>query len=118
MGYTCPGNTGSKIQNYCDSQDPYCCTGNDGNHHQSYGNKYGQAALTFVKSKLNQSGGGNPAPITTTQPQQPEPTANPNPGGNCAGLWGQCGGQGWSGPTCCSQGTCRASNQWYSQCLN
>ncbi|KAK0624321.1 cutinase-domain-containing protein [Immersiella caudata] len=121
VGYTCPGNTGSKIQNYCDSQDPYCCTGNDGNHHQSYGNKYGQAALTFVKSKLNQSGGGNPgapAPITTTQSQQPQPTANPNPGGNCAGLWGQCGGHGWSGPTCCSQGTCRASNQWYSQCLN
>ena len=38
-------------------------------------------------------------------------------GGSCSAMWGQCGGQGWNGPTCCSQGTCKASNQWYSQCL-
>ncbi|SPQ21404.1 67ba8c36-572c-4107-9e82-f09fb7e2eaad [Thermothielavioides terrestris] len=37
--------------------------------------------------------------------------------GTCSALWGQCGGQGWTGPTCCSQGTCKAQNQWYSQCL-
>ncbi|KAL2152762.1 hypothetical protein VTH82DRAFT_5947 [Thermothelomyces myriococcoides] len=37
--------------------------------------------------------------------------------GNCSPLYGQCGGQGWTGPTCCSQGTCRVSNEWYSQCL-
>ena len=30
---------------------------------------------------------------------------------------GQCGGQGYSGPTTCAQGTCKVSNQWYSQCL-
>ncbi|TLD11759.1 hypothetical protein PspLS_11699 [Pyricularia sp. CBS 133598] len=35
---------------------------------------------------------------------------------NCAALYGQCGGSGWSGPTCCAQGTCKAANQWYSQC--
>ncbi|KAL2132732.1 hypothetical protein VTI74DRAFT_3442 [Chaetomium olivicolor] len=39
-------------------------------------------------------------------------------GGSCAALWGQCGGQGWTGSTCCSSGTCKAQNQWYSQCLN
>lgn len=38
----------------------------------------------------------------------------PNP--SCAPIWGQCGGQGWTGPTCCASGTCTASNQWYSQC--
>jgi hypothetical protein len=38
-------------------------------------------------------------------------------GGSCAPLYGQCGGTGWSGPTCCSGGTCKSSNQWYSQCL-
>ncbi|GAB1315267.1 Endo-1,4-beta-xylanase [Madurella fahalii] len=39
-------------------------------------------------------------------------------GGNCAARWGQCGGQGWNGPTCCQSGsTCQAANQWYSQCL-
>ncbi|PKS12360.1 hypothetical protein jhhlp_001660, partial [Lomentospora prolificans] len=36
----------------------------------------------------------------------------------CAAKWGQCGGQGWTGATCCVSGsTCQASNQWYSQCL-
>lgn len=32
--------------------------------------------------------------------------------------WGQCGGQGWTGPTVCqSPYTCTYVNQWYSQCL-
>lgn len=35
----------------------------------------------------------------------------------CSGMWGQCGGMGWNGPTCCSQGTCQEQNPWYSQCL-
>ncbi|KAK4657550.1 hypothetical protein QC762_213730 [Podospora pseudocomata] len=64
------------------------------------------------------SGGAQPQP-------QPQPSPNPNPGNggggggsNCAARWGQCGGQGWNGPTCCESGTtCRSSNQWYSQCL-
>ena len=30
--------------------------------------------------------------------------------------WGQCGGQGWTGPTSCVAGsTCTFSNDWYSQ---
>ncbi|KAG8823585.1 hypothetical protein FRC19_003497, partial [Serendipita sp. 401] len=37
--------------------------------------------------------------------------------GGGAPLYGQCGGQGWTGPTTCAQGTCKVSNQWYSQCL-
>jgi hypothetical protein len=33
-------------------------------------------------------------------------------------LWGQCGGNGWTGPTTCASGsTCTFSNPWYSQCL-
>ncbi|KAL2754171.1 glycoside hydrolase family 6 protein [Sodiomyces alcalophilus JCM 7366] len=37
---------------------------------------------------------------------------------NCASLWGQCAGNGWSGPTCCESGsTCTYQNDWYSQCL-
>ncbi|KAJ7074840.1 glycoside hydrolase [Mycena belliarum] len=32
--------------------------------------------------------------------------------------WGQCGGQGWTGPTTCVAGTvCTFSNDFYSQCL-
>jgi len=37
---------------------------------------------------------------------------------NCSPLYGQCGGQTWNGPTCCTQGTCKVANEWYSQCLN
>ncbi|CAH0047691.1 unnamed protein product [Clonostachys solani] len=51
---------------------------------------------------------------TTTSAAQAQPTAT---GTNCAGIWGQCGGEGWTGATCCSQGTCTSSNQWYSQCI-
>jgi len=32
-------------------------------------------------------------------------------------LYGQCGGQGWTGATTCSQGVCTYSNPYYSQCL-
>ncbi|EPS43164.1 hypothetical protein H072_2960 [Dactylellina haptotyla CBS 200.50] len=38
-------------------------------------------------------------------------------GGGCSAMWGQCGGIGWTGPTCCSSGTCKSSNAYYSQCL-
>lgn len=32
--------------------------------------------------------------------------------------YGQCGGQGWTGPTVCVSGsTCVLNNAWYSQCL-
>ncbi|KAF9452397.1 carbohydrate-binding module family 1 protein [Macrolepiota fuliginosa MF-IS2] len=32
--------------------------------------------------------------------------------------WGQCGGQGWSGPTTCVSGyTCTYNNTYHSQCL-
>ncbi|KAH7322692.1 endo-1,4-beta-glucanase precursor [Stachybotrys elegans] len=35
-----------------------------------------------------------------------------------APAWGQCGGEGWTGPTTCVSGyVCTASNQWYSQCI-
>lgn len=113
----CPN--ASKIQSYCDSADPYCCTGNDANVHQGYGSEYGQQALAFIKSKLSSSssggGGGNSNPTSTTSPGS---GSTPPPSSGCSALWGQCGGQGWTGPTCCSAGTCRASNQYYSQCLN
>ncbi|KAA1469381.1 cellulase CEL6B [Dentipellis sp. KUC8613] len=33
-------------------------------------------------------------------------------------IYGQCGGQGWTGPTTCAAGsTCVVSNPYYSQCL-
>ena len=66
--------------------------------------------------------GGSPTTTGGNQPTtapQPTTTSQPQPtGGNCAAKWGQCGGQGWSGPTCCQSGsTCTKSNDWYSQCI-
>ncbi|EPS41325.1 hypothetical protein H072_4798 [Dactylellina haptotyla CBS 200.50] len=124
-GWTCP--SGSKVQSYCDSADPYCCTGSDANAHQQYGNKYGQAALTFVKSKLNSSGTTTTTTTTTrtttpggqqtTRTTTTTTTTTPPGGSGCSSMWGQCGGIGWTGPTCCSSGTCKTNNAYYSQCL-
>ena len=56
------------------------------------------------KSNGGGGGGGSPAAI---------PPANTQ----CSPLWSQCGGKGFSGSTCCRQGTCIVSNMWYSQCI-
>lgn len=35
----------------------------------------------------------------------------------CASLYSQCGGQNWSGSTCCESGSsCQVINEYYSQC--
>jgi hypothetical protein len=37
---------------------------------------------------------------------------------SCSALYYQCGGQGWTGATCCATGsTCTVANPYYSQCL-
>jgi hypothetical protein len=78
-------------------------------------------------------GGGNPttttAVRTTTTPAATTRTTTPGAttartttttsaagGGGGAPLYGQCGGQGWTGPTTCAQGTCKVLNAYYSQC--
>ncbi|KKA30377.1 hypothetical protein TD95_001007 [Thielaviopsis punctulata] len=50
--FKCPTYS-SRIQSYCDSQDPYCSKGNDAQHHQEYAQIYGSQALAFVKSKVD-----------------------------------------------------------------
>jgi acetylxylan esterase len=119
-GFVCAA--ASKVQSYCDSQDPYCCTGNDANHHQQYVSIYGQQALTFVNNALRAGDTSQPPPSSTTTGSNPPPASSTSqppsqPTGSCSALWGQCGGNGWAGPTCCSQGTCKLSNEWYSQCV-
>ncbi|OHF00940.1 glycosyl hydrolase family 61 [Colletotrichum orchidophilum] len=67
-------------------------------------------------SVLTCSGSGNPPPPASSSP----PTSSsppPSSGGKSVALYGQCGGQGWTGSTTCAQGTCKVSNQYYSQCL-
>ncbi|KAJ3047745.1 hypothetical protein HK097_011246 [Rhizophlyctis rosea] len=53
---------------------------------------------------------------TTTRTTTTTTTTRGNTSGSAA-LYGQCGGQGWTGPTTCASGTCKVSNQYYSQCL-
>ncbi|KAK4224896.1 glycosyl hydrolase family 61-domain-containing protein [Podospora fimiseda] len=70
------------------------------------------------------NGGGIEAPpasttlATSTRPAT-QPTNAPAPGcTNPVAKWGQCGGNGFSGSTCCAAGsTCNAINQYYSQCV-
>ncbi|KAK6514721.1 hypothetical protein TWF281_004917 [Arthrobotrys megalospora] len=61
------------------------------------------------------STGGTTA--TTTATTAPKTTTKTTASGSCSALYGQCGGIGWTGPTCCSQGSCKFSNDYYSQCL-
>lgn len=38
-------------------------------------------------------------------------------GSGSVALYGQCGGQGYTGATSCSSGKCEFINDWYSQCV-
>ncbi|KAJ3039253.1 hypothetical protein HDV00_012492 [Rhizophlyctis rosea] len=57
---------------------------------------------------------GSSVPTTTTTRTT---TTSSSGVANCAQLYGQCGGQGYTGPTCCASGSCKVQNQYYSQCL-
>jgi len=52
-------------------------------------------------------------------PAPPTPGSAPTPApGPCTQLWGQCGGQGFTGYTCCVAGSmCNKQNDYYSQCV-
>lgn len=56
--------------------------------------------------------GGNPTTLTTST----VPTTSTPPQGTVP-LWGQCGGNNWTGGTVCISGTCKANGEWYSQCV-
>ncbi|KAG2006953.1 cellobiose dehydrogenase [Coprinopsis cinerea AmutBmut pab1-1] len=55
------------------------------------------------------------SPPTPTTPPVVQPPTTVAPPQASQTLWGQCGGQGWTGPTLCpANSVCRESNQWYS----
>ncbi|EIN12289.1 endo-1,4-beta-xylanase B precursor [Punctularia strigosozonata HHB-11173 SS5] len=72
----------------------------------------GKSSVT-VTAGGSSTGTGTGTGTTTSTP----PSGTGSSGGTCSALYGQCGGIGWSGATCCSSGTCKASNSYYSQCL-
>ncbi|KAK0756465.1 hypothetical protein N5P37_010937 [Trichoderma harzianum] len=57
-------------------------------------------------------------PATVTSSSAPGTSATPPPsGGGSVPQWGQCGGQGYTGPTqCVSPFKCVATSEWWSQC--
>lgn len=59
-----------------------------------------------------------PAPVSSSSKPAASSTP-PSTGGQQQTLYGQCGGIGWTGPSVCQfPATCKAQNEWYSQCLN
>lgn len=61
------------------------------------------------------SGSGSGTPTTTTTPPT---TTTSSSSGATQTEYGQCGGQGWTGPTVCAAPyTCQVQNPYYSQCL-
>lgn len=67
-----------------------------------------------AQQSVSKSSGGSISTTTTTSAK----SGSTGSGSGCAALYGQCGGTGWTGPTCCSSGTCKASGSYYSQCLS
>ncbi|KAK4164724.1 glycoside hydrolase superfamily [Cladorrhinum sp. PSN259] len=91
-----------------------------------------KAAWTSISSVLAAKATGAP-PVSSSAPAQPTttlvtvttaptsaagPTTTASPSQPEQARWGQCGGNGYTGPTKCqSPYTCTYSNPWYSQCL-
>jgi len=71
----------------------------------------------YTVSVLVISTSGSTTGSTTTTTSYTTSITTTTAGGSCSALYGQCGGTGWSGATCCSSGTCTVSNPYYSQCV-
>jgi lytic cellulose monooxygenase (C1-hydroxylating) len=74
------------------------------------GNQYqipGPAPLQCSASDSSGDTGGTDTPA-------PDPSSG---GGATAALYAQCGGIGWTGATVCAEGVCKASGDYYSQCV-
>ncbi|KAL2074149.1 hypothetical protein VTL71DRAFT_7927 [Oculimacula yallundae] len=84
---------------------------------------FSSGSATITVSEGTASGGGNNGggntggSTTTSKAATPTNGGGNGGGGSCTALYGQCGGVGFTGATCCSQGTCKAQSQYYSQCL-
>jgi endoglucanase len=81
---------------------------------------YGETATDVTPVGLTSGGGSSSS--SSTSPTQTTTTRTSTSTSSSAGatqtVYGQCGGSGWTGATTCAAGsTCKAENQWYSQCL-
>ncbi|KAF7770773.1 CAZyme family AA9 [Agaricus bisporus var. burnettii] len=61
--------------------------------------------------------GNNQPPSSSTATSNPQPTTSNPPTSGTVPQWGQCGGQGYTGPTTCvAPYTCHVQSPYYSQC--
>ncbi|TDZ38748.1 putative pectin lyase C [Colletotrichum spinosum] len=58
-----------------------------------------------------------PATSAAAAAQPTKPATGSGSGSGSVALYGQCGGQGYSGATTCASGKCELVNDWYSQCV-
>jgi len=59
----------------------------------------------------------SPTPTLPSPVPQATPPTPPAASEGCVALWGKCGGEGWTGPGCCTGGYCHEQSQWYHQCM-
>lgn len=90
----------------------------DGVHPNDSGNqKLANSWFEPLKAAIQAAGSGStgttPPPTTTTTTTPPTNTGSTG----TVPLWGQCGGIGYTGGKTCLSGTCKYSNDWYSQCV-
>ncbi|POY75491.1 putative Cellulose 1,4-beta-cellobiosidase (non-reducing end) [Rhodotorula taiwanensis] len=79
----------------------------------------GSASSTPTSSSSSSASSSSQTPPASSTSTSTSASATPSAG--CSGIqtgYGQCGGTGWSGPTCCPASfVCTYSNAFYSQCL-
>ncbi len=82
--------------------------------------------IRAIQAGLQSLGGGNggvsssatAGPTATTTTKQ-TPTSTTTQAGSTTGVaqWGQCGGNGYTGPTVCvSPYTCKCGSEWWCSC--
>ncbi|KAJ1300497.1 hypothetical protein OPQ81_005310 [Rhizoctonia solani] len=80
--------------------------------------QYPNSSVTFSNIRFGDIGstyGEGSIPTATVTSTSSTPTSTSGTG--TVPLYSQCGGEGYTGPTVCASGTCKITNQWYSQCL-
>jgi hypothetical protein len=73
--------------------------------------------LTLVNTGAN-TGSSSSSSAATTSTKSVASSTTTTPSGCTQTIYGQCGGESWTGCTVCASGsTCKYSNPYYSQCL-
>ncbi|OBT70253.1 hypothetical protein VE03_00028 [Pseudogymnoascus sp. 23342-1-I1] len=119
---TCPsGGTGSGAANWaqCGGQGfagPTCCVGAP-EWLCFYANLYHSQCLRIISAAP--AGSTTVAPTTLATSTTTAAATTSTAARVCTGHWGQCGGLGWTGPTCCQdegEWFCEVANTWFSMC--